>query len=66
MIRWYDYVAAFVFADFLLGFFLASLTASGFWGTFFFGFMIFVAYDLWCDVYCKIRLKMEMKNDNKL
>jgi len=66
MIRWYDYVAAVVFADFLLGFFLASFTVAGFWKIFFFGIMVFVVYDLWCDVYCKIRLKMEIKNDNKL
>lgn len=65
MIRWYDYIAAYIFADFLLGFFLASLFATTtFGGSLFYGVMVFVVYDLWCDGYCKWRLKKEGENDN--
>lgn len=65
MIRWYDYIATYIFADFLLGFFLASMfVATTFWSMFFYGMMVFIVYDLWCDVYCKWRLKKEINNGN--
>lgn len=60
--KWYDYVAAVVLADFIMT--NAALA--------FFGPTIFIQilgsigaaflYDLWVNVYCKFRLNMEMKD----
>ena len=51
MIKWYDYVAAFGFANFIaISFFnVPALGALMAWG----------AYEVWMQVYCQYRLKQE-------
>ena len=51
MTRWYDYVAAFGFANFIaISFFnVPALGALMAWG----------AYEVWMQVYCQYRLKQE-------
>ena len=50
MIRWYDYPAAFLAADFMTGFIF-----SGTWG----GLAAYFVYSAWSDFYCPWRLKQE-------
>lgn len=51
MIRWYDYVAAFSFANFIaISFF--NVPGLG-------AIMAWAAYEIWIQVYCNFRLKQE-------
>lgn len=60
--KWYDYVAAVVAADFIM----ANAVLAFFGPTIFIQILGLIAaaflYDLWINVYCKFRLKMEMKD----
>ena len=51
MIRWYDYIAAFLAADFMTGFIFS--------GSIFGGFAAYFVYGAWVDFYCPWRLRQE-------
>ena len=51
MIRWYDYPAAFLAADFMTRFIFS--------GSIFGGFAAYFVYSAWSDFYCQWRLKQE-------
>jgi hypothetical protein len=63
MVRWYDYLAAAVFADLTFSFAVAAYAAMAvnFLYTLLFAAMVFLLYDLWVNTYCKFRLIMELK-----
>lgn len=61
MIRWYDYIAAFIAADFLLANFMMAMTGPNFWVQLLGGLFVAFIWDAWNDLYCKFRLNMEMK-----
>jgi hypothetical protein len=60
--KWYDYVVAVVAADFILANIILLLTGPTFFVQFLAALAITFLYDLWINVYCKFRLKMEMKD----
>lgn len=62
MIRWYDYLAAILVADFLMANFLLALTGPTFFIQLFGSFGVALLYDVWVNVYCIFRLKMETKD----
>jgi hypothetical protein len=51
LIRWYDYPAAFLAADFMTGLIFS--------GSIFGGFAAYFVYGAWSDFYCPWRLKQE-------
>lgn len=59
MIRWYDYIASFIMADFILVQIKISLVSPVWWQQSFAVFCAWGLYKLWCDVYCIWRLKKE-------
>lgn len=63
MIRWYDYVAAFLVADFLFANFILAMTGQIFWLQIFGAINVALIWNIWNDVYCKFRLNIEVKKD---
>ena len=63
MIRWYDYVAAILVADFLFANFMLAMTGPTVWLQIFGAVSVALLWDVWTNVYCNFRLKMEMKRD---
>lgn len=61
MIRWYDFIAAFVFADFLLANAKIALFAPTMGSKLIGGFVVWSIYTVWCNIYCMWRLKQEME-----
>lgn len=61
MIRWYDWVAAFIAADAIL--IAAGLALGGptFWAQFLGALLVSMFYDLWINTYCNYRKKSEQK-----
>ena len=51
MIRWYDYLLAFLAADLMTGFIFS--------GNIFGGFAAYFVYSAWVDFYCEFRANME-------
>ena len=51
MIRWYDYIAAFLAADIMTGLIFS--------GSIFGGFAAYFVYGAWSDFYCPWRLRQE-------
>jgi hypothetical protein len=62
MIRWYDYLAAILVADFILTNAMIAAFAEAFWMQILAAIAVTFLYDLWTNVYCKFRLNMEMKD----
>ena len=60
MIRWYDYVLAFIAADFIVAGATVFLTAEGALVSFFGGLSMLVIYDGW-NTYCEWRKARESK-----
>ena len=54
MIRWYDYVAAVIAADLILGVALMALTNESAWISIFAGVAVFGIWDFW-NFYCQWR-----------
>lgn len=63
MVRWYDYVAAFLAADFIFFFFAKGATSSTFWEPLAYGLLAGFIWRFWVKEYCNIRLKMEQKGE---
>jgi hypothetical protein len=63
MIRWYDYVAAILMADFIFAWAMTAAFSEVFWMQILAAMAVTFLYDIWANVYCRFRLKMEMKND---
>ena len=59
MIRWFDYLLAFVMADFILSTFIVFVSAPNLVVTFFSALSLFFLFDLWNKYYCNFRLKIE-------
>ena len=60
MIRWYDWVLAFIIADLLMTTFLYALS-SEIWYTSVIGTVAFIAlYDIW-KAYCEFRKELESR-----
>lgn len=60
MIRWYDYIAAFLAADFLLTNTIVALDAAKPWYVNFFGALcVYFVWDLWNDTYIPFRKRQE-------
>ena len=51
MIRWYDYLLAFLAADLMTGFIFSGSILGG--------FAAYFVYSAWSDFYCTYRLSME-------
>jgi hypothetical protein len=62
MIRWYDYLAAILVADFILTNATIAVFAEAFWMQILAAIAVTFLYDLWTNVYCKFRLNAEMKD----
>lgn len=65
MLRWYDYVAAVIFADFMSTFLIAGLYSSNFFMSFFFGLLVMVFNSVWDNAYCVFRRAFENENKGK-
>lgn len=63
MIRWYDWLAAFIVADFLFANFMIAMFGDNIWLQIVGAISVVFLWDLWGDVYCKFRLRMETKNE---
>ena len=60
MVRWYDWVLAFIIADLLMTTFLYALS-SEIWYTSVIGTVVFIAlYDIW-KAYCEFRKGLESR-----
>ena len=53
MIRWYDYPAAFLFADIMVTTFF-TIPIFG-------AIIAYVAYEIWMNWYCQFRFKQELQ-----
>lgn len=60
MIRWYDYIAAIITAEFITAFLFAGIYSGNIFYALLFGFIAGMIYNLWDVVYCNIRLKKEI------
>ncbi len=60
MIRWYDYVAAVLFADIALGFIQLGFVAVSWWGPLLYGFLAGLIFRTWTEDYCQFRLQQEI------
>lgn len=62
MIRWYDWLFAIMISNLIMVNVAIAITNPSLWVQFIASITAYVLYDLWLDVYCKIRLMMERKN----
>ena len=60
MLRWYDYVAALVFADFLMAGVVFTLTVNEWYMSLIGSFVTLALWDMW-NGYCQIRKNHESK-----
>lgn len=63
MIRWYDYLAAFVFADFMTAGLQFALLGPTVWHGIVGGASVGLLWAIWRDVYCIFRYIMENKDE---
>ena len=61
MIRWYDYVAALIAADFLIANATTALVSEVWWLQILGGVGAWIIWDTWNGPYCKWRVKQEFK-----
>lgn len=62
MIRWYDYVVVFFYADFMMAWLFLGFTATEWYMPLVSGFIVGFLWRSWNDFYCKFRLHQEIKN----
>jgi hypothetical protein len=60
--KWYDYVAAVIFADFIIANVALALAGPTLFIQIFGSIGAAFLYDFWVNVYCKFRLNMKMKD----
>jgi hypothetical protein len=63
MIRWYDYAWAILVADLLTGLIINASTAETFWVQIGISVLFALIWDLWSNIYCQVRLRMEEKRE---
>ena len=63
MIRWYDWIFAFIAADLMLTTLLILLTSTNMFLTFFSALSVFFLFDVWDKYYCKFRVKLKDSNN---
>lgn len=61
MIRWYDWIIALVAADIFLTNIIVALTSDAWWISFLASLVAWMVWDLWNNLYCKIRLIQEQE-----
>lgn len=59
MIRWYDYVAAFIVADLIQTLIFAGGASTVWWEAVLYGGLAGFLVRNWGDLYCQFRLKQE-------
>lgn len=59
MIRWYDYVAAFIVADLIQTLIFAGANSTVWWEPLLYGGLAGFFVRNWGDLYCQFRLKQE-------
>lgn len=63
MIRWWDYVVGFLYADLMAGFLLMGFTATTWYMPLVAGGIVAFLWRSWCDFYCEWRLYHEEKQN---
>ena len=61
MIRWYDYIVAFLYADFMMAWFFLGFTATTWYMPLVAGTIVGFLWNSWDSFYCQWRLRQEMK-----
>lgn len=62
MIRWYDYVFAFLMADLMSFFLIKGTSTSTWWEPILYGLAVGFFYQFWKNTYCILRLKQEQEH----
>lgn len=62
MIRWYDYIAAFIFADFIATWLFIGFMSTTWYMPLIAGAISGYLWSSWEDLYCRWRLRQEIKN----
>lgn len=62
MIRWYDWVLAFILADLIQSFIFAGFAALTLWEPFVYGLIAGLIVRSWETGYCQFRLRQETEN----
>ena len=60
-VRWYDWLAALVAAEFLFRNVMVMLYAPNIWIQILAGVSVYFVYELWVSTYCKFRLVKEFR-----
>lgn len=60
-VRWYDWLAALVAAEFLFRNVMVMLYAPNIWIQILAGVSVYFVYELWVNTYCKFRLVKEFR-----
>jgi hypothetical protein len=61
VVRWYDYLAAVLVADFILANAMIAVLGEVFWMQVLAAIAVSFLYDLWTNVYCAFRLNQEKR-----
>ena len=61
MIRWWDYIVVFLYADLMEGFLLLGFTATTWYTPLIAGGMVAFLWNSWHSFYCQFRLYYEEK-----
>lgn len=59
MIRWWDYVIVFFYADFMTAWLFLGFTATTWYVILISGLSVGFLWRSWCDFYCQWRLRAE-------
>jgi hypothetical protein len=62
-IKWYDYLIAFIYADFMTFFLFTALTTTNFVLSLLMGFTVGFLWKSWESFYCKMRYEYEKDNN---
>jgi len=67
MVKWWDWIIAFVWAGIMMALLAKGVTAPTWWEPLFYGFVTGMVYRFWRDYYCIYRLAWEIvKNDKHI
>jgi hypothetical protein len=61
VVRWYDYLAAILVADFILANAMIAAFAEAFWMQLLAAIAVTFLYDAWTNMYCAFRLNQEKR-----
>lgn len=59
MIRWWDYIVVFFYADFMMAWLFVGFTATTWYMPLIAGGIVGFLWRSWCDFYCQWRLHYE-------